>query len=262
LKAEQYILGAPAQLREILINLIFNAVEAMPEGGLISIRTSADDEGAALVISDTGIGMTEEVKEQIFVPFFTTKSTGTGLGLSMVYGVVQRHGGSIEIDTEPGQGTTVAIWLPTSPQHQTARVDMDLPISLETLKPVTILVVEDEEMIRESLIETFTSFGHRVLAAADGVEGLDCYLQVDDLDIVITDLGMPRLSGWRLIEQIRMQDTRLPIIIISGWGDEVSPERVLRYGVDKVIAKPFTVSDLQSALNEVMSLRRIADETT
>jgi signal transduction histidine kinase/CheY-like chemotaxis protein len=261
LKAESYILGAPSQLREILINLIFNAVEAMPEGGLISIRTTADDEGAALVISDTGVGMTEEVKEQIFVPFFTTKSGGTGLGLSMVYGVVQRHRGSIEIDTEPGQGTTVAIWLPTSPQLEGQRIDVELPEVLESLKPVTILVVEDEELIRESLVETFTSLGHRVHAAADGVEGLDCYLQTEDLDIVITDLGMPRLSGWRLIEQIRIHDTRLPIIIISGWGDEVSPERVLRYGVDKVIAKPFTVSDLQNALHEVMSLRRIADET-
>jgi PAS domain S-box-containing protein len=262
LQADRYIHGAPAQLRDILINLIFNAVEAMPEGGLISIRTKTDEEGATLVISDTGIGMTEEVKEQIFVPFFTTKAGGTGLGLSMVYGVVQRHGGSIEIDTLPGQGTTIAIWLPTSVQHDLIQADVDIPSVLETLKPVTVLVVEDEELIRSSLVEALTSAGHRVLQAADGVEGLDLYLQAQDLDIIITDLGMPRLSGWRLIEQLRTHDTKLPIMIISGWGDEVSPERVLRFGVDKVIAKPFTVSDITHALQEVMSLRRIADETT
>jgi CheY-like chemotaxis protein/two-component sensor histidine kinase len=259
LRAEKYILGAPAQLREILINLIFNAVEAMPDGGLISIRTTADDEGATLVVSDSGIGMTEEVKDQIFVPFFTTKSGGTGLGLSMVYGVVQRHGGSIEIDTQPGQGTTVAIWLPTFQYHGGQAIDAELPLQAEMLKPINILIVEDEELIRESLVETFTTAGHHVLGAADGIEALDCYLQAKDLDIVITDLGMPRLSGWRLIEQLRMHDTRLPIIIISGWGDEVNPERVLRYGVDKVIAKPFTVSNLLNALHEVMSLRRISD---
>jgi PAS domain S-box-containing protein len=259
LRAEKYILGAPAQLNEILINLIFNAVEAMPDGGLISIRTTADDEGATLVVSDTGIGMTEEVKDQIFVPFFTTKLGGTGLGLSMVYGVVQRHGGSIEIDTHPGQGATVAIWLPASQHHGGQAIEAELPLQAETLNPINILVVEDEELIRESLVETFTTAGHHVLGAADGIEALECYLQAKDLDIVITDLGMPRLSGWRLIEQLRMHDTRLPIIIISGWGDEVTPERVLRYGVDKVIAKPFTVSDLLNALHQVMSLRRIAD---
>jgi PAS domain S-box-containing protein len=261
LQADRYIHGAPAQLRDILINLIFNAVEAMPEGGLISVRTKTDEEGATLVISDTGIGMTEEVKEQIFVPFFTTKPGGTGLGLSMVYGVVQRHGGSIEIDTQTGQGTTIAIWLPTSIEHELAKTDFDVPAVIEMNRPVTVLVVEDEELIRASLVEAFTAAGHRVLEAADGVEGLDRYLQAQDLDIVITDLGMPRLSGWRLIEQLRMHDTKLPIMIISGWGDEISPERVLRFGVDKVIAKPFTVADINNALNEVMSMRRIADET-
>ena len=260
LGADRGILGASGQLREVLINLIFNAVEAMPEGGLISIRTSASDEGAILVISDTGIGMTEEVKEQIYVPFFTTKPEGTGLGLSMVYGVIQRHGGAIEIQTQPGQGTTFSIWLPTSPTHAREGIDLEKPVTVEAIKPVKILVVEDEALIRDSLVETFTSSGHHVLAAADGVEGLEYYLQTEDLDIVITDLGMPRLSGWRLIEQLRRHDRSLPIIIISGWGDEVSPERVLRYGVDKVIAKPFTVADLQRALYEVMSTRKLADD--
>ncbi len=259
LKADKTIMGAAVQLREVLINLIFNAVEAMPEGGVITIRTSASDEGALLIVSDTGTGMEEDVKRQMFVPFFTTKPGGTGLGLSMVYGVIQRHGGAIDIDSHFGGGTTVTIWLPTSAQIEFDEVVVGTSKQQNEIEPVTILIVEDEDAIREGLVESFECSGHRVLTASNGEEGLERFIEEGDLDIVFTDLGMPKLSGWELIEKLRAIDRYMPIVILSGWGDEIDPLKVREYGIAKVIAKPFAVSELHSALYEVLTSGHFSD---
>ncbi len=251
--AVKTIFGAAVQLREALVNLIFNALEAMPEGGSLKIRTWMSETGAFLEVSDTGVGMTPEVKEQVFVPFFTTKAGGTGLGLSMVYSAVQRHGGTIDIESQPSLGTAVTIWLPANPTIRIAQNLESKSFLSVKVKPLTILIVEDEEPIRESLTEAFTRAGHHVLSATNGMEGLERFLEADELDIVFTDLGMPRLCGWELIEELRNFDASLPIVILSGWGEEVDPVRVLRYGVSKVITKPFEVPQLHAVLSEVMN---------
>jgi PAS domain S-box-containing protein len=259
LQADGLILGAPAELREVLVNLVFNALEAMPEGGILHISTSISEGGLNLEVTDDGLGMTEEVKRQIFVPFFTTKPGGTGLGLSMVYGVIQRHGGSIDVEGHPGEGTTVKVWLPTS-----ANIDVDqsvdgIIVDPHAVEPATILVVEDEETIRDGLVETFTNAGHHVITAADGLEGFERFLEIGKLDVVFTDLGMPKLSGWELVEQLRAFDPTLPIVILSGWGDEIDPMKVQHFGIAKVIGKPFETARLHTVLHEVMVAKKALD---
>lgn len=256
LRAVKTIEGASVQLREALVNLIFNAVDAMPEGGSIKIGTWTSETGAFLEVSDTGAGMTSEVKEQAFVPFFTTKAGGIGLGLSMVYGAVQRHGGTINIDSEPGHGTSIAIWLPAG--HAPSAAEEHGTTSGASVKgrPLTILIVEDENPIRESMVEAFMLTGHHVLSASDGMEGLERFLEADEVDIVFTDLDLPKLSGWQLIAEMRNLDDCLPIVVLSGWGEKVDPLMVLRYAVSKVIAKPLEGSRLQAILTEVMNTNK------
>jgi signal transduction histidine kinase/CheY-like chemotaxis protein len=255
LEANRTVLGAPVQLREILVNLIFNAVEAMPEGGMIRIETFTDDKGATLVVEDTGIGMTPDVKKQIFVPYFTTKNGGTGLGLSMVYGVVRRHAGKIEVTSQPGEGTCVSVWLPLSPEVEQKIKLPAKPSIVEPIRTASILIVEDEAPIREGLREIFEKAGHTVILAGDGKEGLEKILEADRVDIVFTDLGMPNLSGWELIEKIRAIHPKLPIVILSGWGDEVDPIKVREFGISIVMGKPFSVSELHTALHTVLNGR-------
>jgi PAS domain S-box-containing protein len=259
LHADQPILGVASELREVLANLIFNALEAIPAGGNIIIRTENKDNGISLIVSDDGVGMTPEMKQQAFVPFFTTKPGRVGLGLSMCYGILQRHGGTIDIQSGIGEGTTVTLWLPI---YAKSGVEENLSEAITTpalVEPSVILVVEDEKSILEGLVETFVDAGHKVLAASNGLEGFERFLEAGKLDIVFTDLGMPKLSGWELIEQLRAFDPKLPIVIFSGWGDVVNPIKLRQYGIAKVIRKPFEMAKLHSTLYEVLAMRKKLD---
>ena len=259
LYTDQPILGRPSELREVLVNLIFNALEAIPAGGIIVLKTDNKDNGISLIVSDDGVGMTPDMKNQIFVPFFTTKPGRVGLGLSMCYGILQRHGGTIDIQSEIGEGTTVSIWLPTY-----AKIGSEDDFTQSTtipalVEPVTILIVEDEKSILEGLVETFADAGHKVLAASNGLEGFELFLEAGRLDIVFTELGMPKLSGWELIEQLRAFDSKLPIVIFSGWGDVINPMKLRQFGIAKVIKKPFEMAKLHSTLYEVLAMRKRLD---
>jgi len=252
LYADGYVFGAPDELREVLVNLIFNSVEAMPNGGTIAIQTFSKGDGLMLTVTDTGVGMTSEAKEQVFMPFFTTKPGRVGLGLSMGYGVVQRHGGTIEVLSKAGEGTTVKIWLPISYNVNLSGDHPDIIKYPALVEPVTILVVEDEDSIREGLVDTFSNAGHKVLAAKNGLEGFERYLEAGKLDVVFTDLGMPKLSGWELIEQLRTFDQDLPIVILSVAEDEINPMKLEQYGIAKVLSKPFEMARLHIVLEEVL----------
>jgi CheY-like chemotaxis protein/anti-sigma regulatory factor (Ser/Thr protein kinase) len=261
LHADQPILGVRSELREVLANLIFNALEAIPAGGNIIIQTENKDNGISLIISDDGVGMTPEMKQQVFVPFFTTKPGRVGLGLSMCYGILQRHGGTIDIKSEIGEGTTITIWLPIyakSGEGDDRKEKITIPALVE---PAIILVVEDEKSILEGLVETFVDAGHKVLAASNGLEGFERFLEAGKLDIVFTDLGMPKLSGWELIEQLRAFDPKLPIVILSGWGDVINPMKLRQFGIAKVIRKPFEMAKLHSTLYEVLAMRKKLDSS-
>ena len=252
LYADGYILGAPDELREVFVNVIMNSVEAMPNGGTITIQSFSKGEGLTITISDTGVGMTLESKEKAFRPFYTTKPGRAGLGLSMGYGVVQRHGGNMEVLSKAGEGTTIKVWLPISYDVQLENDHPDIVKYPALVEPVTILVVEDEDSIREGLVDTFANAGHRVLAARNGLEGFERYLEAGKLDVVFTDLGMPKLSGWELIEQLRAFDQNLPIVILSAWADEVDPMKVEQYRVARVLGKPFEMARLHLVLEEVL----------
>jgi PAS domain S-box-containing protein len=259
LHADQPILGVPGELREVLANLIFNALEAIPAGGNVIIHTDNKDNGVSLIISDDGVGMTPDMKQQAFVPFFTTKPGRVGLGLSMCYGILQRHGGTIDIKSEIGEGTTISLWLPIYAKsgEEDGRAEKNTIPAL--VEPAVILVVEDEKSILEGLVETFADAGHKVLAASNGLEGFERFLEAGKLDIVFTDLGMPKLSGWELIEQLRAFDPKLPIVIFSGWGDVINPMKLRQFGVAKVIRKPFEMAKLHSTLYEVLAMRKKLD---
>jgi PAS domain S-box-containing protein len=240
-----------AELREVFTNLIFNAVDAMSRGGLITIRTRTDEGQAILEISDTGDGMTEEVRRRCFEPFFTTKGHGgTGLGLASAYGIIQRHSGEIQIKSEVGTGSTFTIRLPVRPgQHK-------LPPAIETPAisenhPLRILVVEDEPMMRRIEVEYLIADGHVVETAADGCEGLSKF-RAGKFDLVLVDRAMPEVNGDQLTDAIKELDPDMPVILVTGFTEaEVNKHQPPR--ADLILAKPFSHASLCNAVEKVMA---------
>lgn len=244
----------PSEIRECLTNLIFNAVDAMPEGGLIEISTDSRDGWAFLTVRDTGAGMPQHVRERIFEPFFTTKGVrGTGLGLSTVYGIVRRHGGDVAVDSEEGQGTSFVMTLPVA-RANAPRAEEE---GLMGTRPWRILVGDDESNVREVLVELLRLLGHDVSEASGGREMLERF-EPGRFDLVCTDLGMPDLSGWEVAEAIRGRDPEVPIVLATGWGTQIPNEEAARRGVTRVLAKPFTVQKVSSLVAELQGLRRVA----
>ncbi len=243
------LLGDEASLREALINLVFNAVDALPMGGTIMLRARAMGEGVVLEVSDTGTGMTEEVRRRCLEPFFTTKGErGTGLGLAMVYGVVQRHGGQLEIESAPGQGTTVRIHLPSTPPPAPAAPAAAAPPSAQ--RPLRVLVVDDEPLVRAVLTEYLTGDGHQVTTAANGAEALALF-RAGTFDLVITDLAMPGLTGDRLAAAIKALAPHTPVVLSSGFGDSVQAPAGRPLNVDARLDKPAKLDALRQVIAAV-----------
>lgn len=244
------IAGRPAELREVLTNLIINAVDALPRGGTITISTSnerwSDDaEGVVIEVADTGMGMSAEVREHIFDPFFTTKGEhGTGLGLAVSLGIIQSHGGKIEVESAINVGTRFIIRLPVRTAEQTK---VNQPVSVASVIPGHVLFVESEAMIRDATVRLLNRWGHKVTQATQGSEALQLFLP-ELYDVVISDLGMPDMNGWDLLAEIKQRDHRVPTILITGWGRQVSDEEARARGVDFIIVKPFDQDDLLEAL--------------
>ena len=187
--------GNVSELREVLTNMIFNSVEAMPEGGRIEIRTFQKKKGISIQISDSGIGMSDEVKRKIFEPFFTTKPfTNTGLGLSMSYGIIKRYGGEIEVESQKGKGTTFTISLPAGTD---GREEATAAPGVRQGKEGRILVIDDEDLVRGLLADILSQNRHQVMVAKNGEEGIRLFKE-NKFDMVLTDLGMPGMSGWEV----------------------------------------------------------------
>lgn len=248
------IRGNEAQLREALTNLIFNAVDAMPDGGeiVISARSEETDDGKPCVritVSDTGEGMTEKVKNRCLDPFFTTKKeTGTGLGLSMVHGIIQRHGGKLLIESEPGKGTTFHIQLPVHEGNGGEK--RGKAVDEKSARALSLLVVEDEPSIRMVLEEYAMALGHTAESAAN-VQEAKLWLQSKPFDAVITDRSMPGESGDRLAAFVKQKFPELPVILLTGFGDMMKAEGEKVEGVDEILSKPVTLSALRAALERV-----------
>jgi CheY-like chemotaxis protein len=234
------VAGSASELREVMTNLVFNAVEAMPEGGRIEIRTFQKDGKVCIQISDTGIGIKEEVRKKIFEPFFTTKPfSNTGLGLSMVYGVIKRMRGDIDVESEVGKGTTFTISLPICFEAMEEATSLpSSPPVIQKKKGVRILVIDDEESVRSVLSRILTRLKYQVNVAKDGEEGIRLFSE-QAFDMVLTDLGMPGMSGWDVCRAIKKMNPQTPVGMITGWGMEIDEERMEEVELDFLISKPF-----------------------
>jgi len=247
--------GNAAELREVLHNLILNALDAMPAGGRLRMGCRVTDKGAHLVVEDSGHGMSREVLERIFDPFFSTKGArGNGLGLSVCFGIVERHQGEITARSEPGHGSAFHILLPAPPPDAPAPSQTP-PSTRESLgggRPRRILVVDDEPDVRAVLVDTLRLMGHQVDEAPGGAAGLETWIQGRH-ELVFTDLGMPGMNGWELTERIRREAReRQPLVVlVTGWGAQIKPEDLAQHAVDLVLPKPFKLLDLDRLLRRL-----------
>ena len=257
------VTGSASELREALTNLVFNAADAMPHGGTLTVRTRVHaprDAGAGkpsahriiIEICDTGTGMNEEARRRCLEPFFTTKGErGTGLGLAMVFGVMARHDGDIEIESEPGRGTIIRLIFP---HRETTGTIPTLPASpAQTPTPcLRILYIDDEPLLRELLIHLIECCGHRAQVASDGESGVEMFQRAQNdgrpFDIVITDLGMPYMDGRQVAQAVKSESPTTPVILLTGWGSMLkdSEERVPH--VDCILSKPPRLGEIRETL--------------
>ncbi len=241
------IAGEEPALRELLTNLIFNAVDAMPDGGIITIRTRRDGGRVVLEVADTGTGMSEEVRRRCLEPFFSTKGErGTGLGLSMVFGIVQRHGGEIDIRSAVGKGTTFVITFPPQAAGEVASKDAATPLANRALN---VLVVDDEELVRDLLTAALTKDGHHVELAEQGVDGLRRFM-AGKFDLVVTDKAMPGMSGDQMATAIKQVSPKTPIILLTGFGQFLDKEKIPN--VDVLASKPIGIVALREAITAAL----------
>ena len=257
----------PGEIEQILINLAINARDAMPEGGRLDFRTSVvtideafrDDhpwanEGDHVLIevADTGLGMPPDVVERIFEPFFSTKEIdkGSGLGLSMVYGIVKRHGGIIEVESEPGEGTTFRLYLPTTDREFSPESAAE-PAAANGAGSETILVAEDQEQVLNLAVKVLERAGYRVITARDGEEALARYDEhAGEIDLLLLDVMMPKRGGVSVFEQIRLQSD-VPILFSSGYSFDPESDRRIPANA-AIIQKPYTPGMLLESIRGIL----------
>ncbi|HSL55976.1 MAG TPA: ATP-binding protein, partial [Pyrinomonadaceae bacterium] len=254
IESNAMVMGDDSELREVLVNMVFNAIDAMPEGGTLSLATRAAGDSVIITVVDTGVGMYPEVRSKIFDPFFTTKGkAGLGLGLAVSFGIIRRHGGNIEVESQYGKGTEFRITLPVARMGENSVKHVDQPETVEPVVPtmpldvalvpstqrprMRMLVVDDEDFVRELLGEILEGEHCDVYLADSGSEALSAFKDME-FDGVFTDVGMPGMSGWELAREIRHINANIPIAVITGWGEAVGSHEQKEAGVDWVVAKP------------------------
>jgi PAS domain S-box-containing protein len=244
------ISGDESALREVLTNLIFNAVDAMPKGGTITLRTHSENGRVVLEVSDSGTGMTEDVRQRCLEPFFTTKGDGgTGLGLAMVFGIVQRHEGTINLQSHLGAGTTFILSFPIGSEGS---VDLIARTAhMPSAKTLRILLIDDEAGVREVLSAFLENDGHMVRSAEDGLAGLRLFGD-EKFDLVITDKAIPGMSGDQMALEIKKLSPSTPVVLLSGFNSGAEDETIP--GVDVVASKPISISTLRKAIRKAMKI--------
>lgn len=254
------IMGADNEIRDALTNLVFNAIDAMPEGGILTLRTAGSPKNnhepslVVLEVADTGIGMDDETRQRCLEPFFTTKGErGTGMGLAMVYGMVQRHSADLAIDSAPGSGTIMRLTFPA------VLTDAREERSVLMVKPsvrLNLLIIDDDPLVIESLRDTLESDGHQVMVAEGGREGVEAFLAAPgkgfSIHAVITDLGMPHMDGRRVAAAIKKAAPAMPVILLTGWGQRLLADNDLPEHVDRVLNKPPKLQELRRTLAELV----------
>jgi signal transduction histidine kinase/CheY-like chemotaxis protein len=256
------VMGDDSELREVLVNMVFNAIDAMPEGGTLSLSTHTVDDSVLIKVVDTGVGMYPEVRSRIFDPFFTTKGkAGLGLGLAVSFGIIRRHGGNIEVDSTYGSGTEFRIMLPVAKIAEKSVKAEDTEVAQpapplaqcgEKSRP-RLLVVDDEDFVRELLADILAGEHCDVYLAEGGNEALSAFREMK-FDGIFTDVGMPGMSGWELAREIRQINKGIPIAVITGWGEAVGSHEQKAAGVDWVVPKPFTADRIAELVHEVTQL--------
>ncbi len=258
--SKAWISGDVSELRDVLVNMVFNAADAMPQGGRLTLAAEVEGENVTVLVTDTGIGMSPEVTSKVFDPFFTTKGVeGMGLGLAVSYGIIRRHEGTIEVESQIGHGTTFRIKfclaMCEAPEQSKDCSVGKKPEDLGSLM-TKILVIDDEERVRALLREILEDDGHEVVLACGGHEGLTLFKD-QEFDAVFTDVGMPGMSGWEVVRAIRESSAELPVAVITGWGEAVSDDEREGARVDWVVTKPFTIAHIGTIADEVTRKREI-----
>jgi DNA-binding response OmpR family regulator len=260
------IRGAENEIRDALTNLIFNAVDALPQGGRITIRTRnaqargspGSESSVQLEVGDNGVGMDEDTRRRCLEPFFTTKGDrGTGLGLAMVYGMAKRHSAGLEIDSAQGRGTTIRLTFRTGTANTAASGRH--PVPLFASRSLRVLLIDDDPALLESLRSALQDEGHKVTTTDGGQAGIDAFRDAQRagklFDIVITDLGMPYVDGRQVVASVRAMSPGTPIILLTGWGQHVVNEQDRPPQVDRLLGKPPRIRELRTALAELTGRR-------
>jgi PAS domain S-box-containing protein len=246
------VMGRPAELNEVVTNLILNAIDAMPRGGTLSLRTrSQDDRHVVFTVTDTGIGMTEEVRQRIFDPFFTTKGEeGTGLGLPVSYSIVKRHGGEMRVESRPGGGTTFTVVLPVG-----TPAAADPPAAEEPAGDChgRILLVDNDPQVMTILGEMLRDAGHDVITVSGGADALLVFVP-GGFDLVITNIGMVGMNGWELADRLRARDPDIQLVFITGWGmQEQDQARCRGLGISALLFKPVRPAELHATVQSALA---------
>ena len=260
-----HILGTESDIRDALTNLVFNAVDAMPSGGTLTIRTSnvrnaQGGDAVELAVVDTGTGMDEDTRRRCLEPFFTTKGErGTGMGLAMVYGMVKRHGAQIDIDSAPGRGTAIRIAFDAAAPGSAAAVKS---AATKPSRRLRLLVVDDDPLLTRSLSQVLEGDGHEVVTADGGKAGLELFDAAHRagalFDLVMTDLGMPYVDGRAVAAGVKKLSARTPVLLLTGWGQRLNTEQTIPPFVDRVLSKPPGLQELRKALTELTENREPA----
>jgi GAF domain-containing protein/CheY-like chemotaxis protein len=247
------VAGDPAELREVMTNLILNAVDAMPNGGLLIFTSRLVDGQVEVTVSDNGVGIPEAIRNSIFDPFFTTKGPqGTGLGLSMTYGILSRHQAQIRVESEEGKGSTFRLRFPAlATQPTTSATGKEATAGSHGLR---CLIVDDEETVGAVIGDVLETLGHHATVLTDGAAAIEL-LREERFDVVFTDLAMPGVSGWQVARAVKDKTPEVPVFVVTGFGVELSPEERRAHGVDAVFAKPLNIDDLVNAMADVLRMR-------
>jgi PAS domain S-box-containing protein len=248
------VAAVDGEIREALVNLVFNAVDAMPQGGPLTLRTrvvsGATGQRVVLEVVDGGVGMDEETRRRCLEPFFTTKGTrGTGLGLAMVYGVAQRHGATLDVESELGKGTLVRLGFNSAAASKAVAASVG---QKPTVAPMRVLIVDDDPLLLKSLRDTLEGDGHQVTAAGGGQAGINAFMEAQEVGrpfpVVITDLGMPHVDGRKVASTVKARAPGTLVLMLTGWGRRMVEDGEAPASVDRVLSKPPKIADLREAL--------------
>ncbi len=251
------IYGDPAQLRELLTQLLFNAIRAIRRRGLIAVRAERTDGMVSITVEDDGAGMNEARRRQCLDPSAAaTTREGRATGMAIVHGILQRHHGRIEIESDEGWGTKVHVFIPAVQSKDTALPPGDEPPPMKGLR---VLVADDEPMVREVIAMYLSEDDHEVVPAEDGREALEKF-EEGGFDLVLTDRSMPEMNGDQLAMEVKRRNPQIPVLLLTGYGDVMNSEGEKPPGVDSIVSKPFTMESLRAAFRAVFTTENQPEE--